>query len=53
MTSRWSWNLKAITFEYQESYFDDLGLPTLAAELERIHALSEACSHPAEVARAG
>jgi len=46
-------NLKAITFEYQESYFDDLGLPTLAAELERIHALAEACGRPAEVARAG
>ena len=43
-------NLKAITFEYQESYFDDLGLPTLAAELERIGALAEACGGSAEVA---
>jgi uncharacterized protein len=44
-------NLKAITFEYQESYFEDLGLPTLAAELERIHVLAEACGQK-EVARA-
>jgi len=37
-------NLRAITFEYQESYFEDLGLPGLTAELERMHALAEACS---------
>jgi uncharacterized protein len=36
-------NLRAITFEYQESYFDELGLPALAAELERMHALADAC----------
>ncbi|HVV88558.1 MAG TPA: DUF692 family protein [Kofleriaceae bacterium] len=51
--------LRAITFEYQESYFADLGLPGLAAELERIHALADACAEAcagtqrAEVARAG
>lgn len=36
-------NLRAITFEYQESYFDDLGLAGLAAELERMHDLAERC----------
>lgn len=36
-------NLRAITFEYQESYFEDLGLPALAAELERMHRLADAC----------
>jgi hypothetical protein len=36
-------NLRAITFEYQESYFEDLGLPALAAELERMHLLADAC----------
>ena len=46
-------NLRAITFEYQESYFEDLGLPALAAELERMHELAEACAHVDEVARAG
>jgi uncharacterized protein (UPF0276 family) len=39
-------NLRAITFEYQESYFEDLGLPALAAELERMHLLADACCHP-------
>jgi len=36
-------NLRAITFEYQESYFEELGLPALAAELERMHVLADAC----------
>jgi uncharacterized protein len=39
-------NLRAITFEYQESSFEDLGLPALAAELERMHLLADACCHP-------
>jgi uncharacterized protein (UPF0276 family) len=47
-------NLRAITFEYQESYFDDLGLRGLAAELERMHLLAQACeTEPAEAAHAG
>jgi uncharacterized protein (UPF0276 family) len=46
-------NLRAITFEYQESYFEDLGLPALAGELERMHALAEACAGVAEAADAG
>jgi len=39
-------NLRAITFEYQESYFDDIGLTALARELERMHELAEACARP-------
>jgi uncharacterized protein (UPF0276 family) len=35
--------LRAITFEYQESYFDDIGLPALAGEIERLHRLADAC----------
>jgi uncharacterized protein (UPF0276 family) len=48
-------HLRVITFEYQESYFDDLGLPGLAAELERMHELADACAGTTrgEVARAG
>lgn len=45
-------NLRAITFEYQESYFEDLGLPGLARELERMHALAETCARAAEAADA-
>lgn len=36
-------NLRAITFEYQESYFDDIGLPGLTTELERMHELAACC----------
>lgn len=46
-------NLRAITFEYQESYFEDIGLQGLARELERMHVLAEACTHPAELHHAG
>lgn len=46
-------NLRAITFEYQESYFEDLGLRGIAGELERIHDLAGACAGRGEVARAG
>ena len=46
-------NLRAITFEYQESYFEDLGLPALAGELERMHTLAEACARVAEATGAG
>jgi uncharacterized protein (UPF0276 family) len=46
----WSWayefgprykNLKAIVFEFHESYFERLGLRGIVAELERIHELAE------------
>lgn len=46
-------NLRAITFEYQESYFEDIGLPGLSAELERMHRLADACACFVEVADAG
>lgn len=45
--------LRAITFEYQESYFEDIGLQRLALELERLHALAQACATPREVPHAG
>ena len=41
-------NLRAITFEYQESYFEDLGLRPLGEELERMHELAEACIFPCQ-----
>jgi len=49
----WSWayrfgpyfkNLKAIVFEFHESYFERLGMAGIAAELERMHLLAEAVS---------
>jgi uncharacterized protein (UPF0276 family) len=47
----WSWayhygprfkNLKAIVFEFHESYLEKLGLDGIAGELERMHVLAEA-----------
>jgi len=35
-------NLRAITYEFHESYFERLGLPGLTGELERMHALADA-----------
>jgi hypothetical protein len=46
-------NLRAITFEYQESYFEELGLPALAAELERMHLLADRCDLVREPVDAG
>jgi uncharacterized protein (UPF0276 family) len=46
-------NLRAITFEYQESYFDELGLPALGAELERMHRLADSCIGAEEATHAG
>ena len=46
-------NLRAITFEYQESYFEDLGLPALAAELERMHVLANECVRLEEAEHVG
>jgi uncharacterized protein len=46
----WSWayeygprfrNLKAIVFEFHESYFEKLGLNGIAGELERIHEFAD------------
>jgi uncharacterized protein len=36
-------NLRAITFEYQESYYENIGLDGVIAELERMHHLAECC----------
>ena len=35
--------LRAITFEFQETYFEAIGADALVGELERMHALAEAC----------
>lgn len=43
--------LRAITLEYQESYFEQLGVAPLCRELERMHDLAQACTLP-EVAHA-
>ena len=49
----WSWaykfgprfkNLRAIVFEFHESYFENLGLNGIAGELERMHELAEVVS---------
>lgn len=45
--------LKALTFEFQETYFEDIGRHALVAELERMHELAQACSQEAEVCDAG
>jgi hypothetical protein len=42
--------LRAITFEYQESYYELLGSRALCQELERIHELAEACGGAAQPA---
>lgn len=46
-------NLRVITFEYQESYFEDLGLAGITKELERMHELADACVPRNEAAYAG
>ncbi|HEX6123812.1 MAG TPA: DUF692 family protein [Pyrinomonadaceae bacterium] len=49
----WTWareyvprftRLKAITFEFHESYFSRLGVEGIAGELERLHDLAASCS---------
>lgn len=37
-------NLRAITFEYHESYYEDFGLPGVIGELERMHELADCCT---------
>jgi uncharacterized protein (UPF0276 family) len=44
-------NLRAIVFEFHETWFPEIGLPGLIAELERMHRLADACVR--EVAHAG
>jgi len=36
-------NLRAITFEYNDTYFDSIGLHGVQAELLRMHQLAQAC----------
>ena len=36
--------LRAITFEFQETYADQIGMPALEEELRRMHALARACN---------
>jgi hypothetical protein len=36
-------NLRAITFEFHESYFGRLGVDGITAELEAMHALADTC----------
>jgi uncharacterized protein (UPF0276 family) len=54
----WSWayefaprfkNLRAIVFEFHESYFEKLGLNGIAAELERMHELAETVTSGAQL----
>lgn len=46
-------NLRAIVFEFHESYFERLGLAGIAHELERMHALAEAISADVDALHAG
>ena len=39
-------NVRALVFEFHESYFDRLGLAGITGELERMHELSEAMTTP-------
>jgi uncharacterized protein len=58
----WSWayefglrftNLRAIVFEFHESYFEKLGFRGITAELERMHELAETLTSGAQQANAG
>lgn len=42
-------NLKAIIFEFHESYFERLGLKGIAGELEQLHVLAQSCTKEASV----
>jgi uncharacterized protein (UPF0276 family) len=44
-------NLRAITFEFQETYFDRIGVDALIEELERMHGLAAACRRNSAHAR--
>jgi uncharacterized protein (UPF0276 family) len=45
-------NLRAITFEFQETYYERLA-PALVRELERMHELAACCATEAEAVYAG
>jgi uncharacterized protein (UPF0276 family) len=46
-------NLRAITFEFHESYYERLGADALIGELARMHELAAACAIGVEAAHAG
>jgi len=45
--------LRAITFEFQETYYERLGAEALVSELERMHELAASCKVESEAAYAG
>jgi uncharacterized protein (UPF0276 family) len=45
--------LRAITFEFQETYFERIGLKALTAELERMHELAACCAMAGGFAHVG
>jgi uncharacterized protein len=45
--------LRAITFEFQETYYERLGARALVGELERMHELAATCSLQPEAVHAG
>ncbi len=45
--------LRAITFEFQETYYERLGAKALVGEIERMHELAATCGVAAEAAYAG
>jgi len=46
-------NLRAITFEFQETYYDRIGADALLGELSRMHELAACCNSNVNVAYAG
>lgn len=46
-------NLRAITFEFQETYYNRIGVKALVKELERMHELASTCCPAGEAVYAG
>ncbi len=46
-------NLRAITFEFQETYYERIGVQQLVGELGRMHELADSCRTDGEPAYAG
>jgi uncharacterized protein (UPF0276 family) len=45
--------LRAITFEFQETYYERIGIQALIRELERMHELAASCGRSRELSHAG
>jgi hypothetical protein len=45
--------LRAITFEFQETYYERMGAKAVVRELERMHELAASCVRMPEMADAG